>query len=133
MTKFASTVLAFVLLSSASTVFAGAKQSWPLQIDLAGRHAWGDVSATRAAADANAYVTCTVWTAASAGASSLTCNGAISATTSFSCTTNSPTAAMVDAARSIEGDSWVSVYWDATGKCTNIDVRKSSLIAPKAP
>jgi hypothetical protein len=127
---FGALSIGAVVVFAGVTAFAGSKSSFPLQVNLSTRNAWGDISATRNSPDTKAYFWCQV-NANTSGAYLVSCSGADTLGTAFSCTSSN--ANIIAAARSIEGDGYVDLFWDASGVCTALSVRKGSIIAPKAP
>lgn len=115
----------------AGPAFAGKKVSEGVFIDTVNRFAYGALGSTRNTADTVQWIGCTV-TGTSAGTNSYGgCSGANSSNTQFSCSVASNKIALMEAIRSINGDSRISVEWDASGNCTRIDVANDSRRDPK--
>lgn len=116
----------------ATPALAGKKISEGVFVDTANRRAYGAVGSTRNTADTVQWIGCTI-TATSTSANSFgSCAGANSANTQFSCSISSGKIALMEAVRSIQGDSRLNIEWDTSGNCTRIDVSNDSRREPKA-
>lgn len=130
MTKMMKLALAAALTTIASgSALAGLKATYGTQVDNANRHAWGALGSARNSADSVQYIGCSVSSYAD-GTESAWC-GARDANYVFgSCTTFNPT--LINQIRSLKGDSYLNLYWDASYACTQVDITNMSYMAPKA-
>ncbi|AKF84591.1 hypothetical protein MFUL124B02_01260 [Myxococcus fulvus 124B02] len=119
--------LATALIGTAA--WAGEKSAYPVTVYSTSREAFGSLGSTRDTADTFQKLGCQVNTS-STGSTSVYCY-AQSASAVGACLSSS--AALVEAVRSIQGDSYLYFSWDASGNCTNINVTHGSQYAPKQP
>jgi len=90
----------------------------------------GSLGTARNSSDPNTYISCSVSTGAS-GSGSVNCAARDTQNRVASCYSSSP--ALINAAATIKGDSYVMFYWDCNGVCQSIYVRNSSYAPPKSP
>jgi hypothetical protein len=128
MKKSAILTLCAVSAIAATAAWAGARGGMEVSIDLANRRAYGSLGNVRNSVDVSQYIGCST-NANNAGTQSANCYARNSANTFVSCQTSTP--ALVDIARSLNGDSLLQFYWDATGQCTYIYLENDSYYAPK--
>lgn len=125
--RFIIALAALPILCVGAYAYAGAKYVFPVTVNAANQHAQGSLGSTRNSADAGTYIGCYV-TAQPGSSTSATCY-AKDPTSHGNCfTTNS---AMVAAVESVQGDSWISFDWDASGNCTRVVVDNGSGNEPK--
>jgi len=89
----------------------------------------GSLGAVRNSSSPTEFIGCRV--IGTNSGTSVNCSAQDSAGATFDC--SSSNANIVDTARAISGDSWVSLNRDSTGTCTLIYVENSSTHMPKAP
>lgn len=121
-------ILATALVGTAA--WAGQKTAYPVVVNSTSREAWGSLASTRDTADNFQNIGCQVSTPAS-GTPSVLCFA--QGPTSPMGTCYSTSAALVEAARDIHGDSYLYFAWDASGTCTHINVANASQYSPKTP
>jgi hypothetical protein len=105
---------------------AGAKSSAPVTVNPS--TASGSLGGARNSANSTEYIGCSTSWSATQGAT-VTCSGRDAGNESFSCSTDDPGA--LEAARSINGDSYLHVVWNALGQCTYLAVYNASQYQPK--
>jgi hypothetical protein len=111
----------------ANNAFAGGKVVFTMSIDTVNRRAFANISDVRNSSNNVEFFNTQVSSSNNVVQAAL--QGKTAAGTQFSCT--SLNANIIAATRSISGDSFVDVHWDANGNCTSVDVRQASSIAPK--
>lgn len=90
-------------------------------------YAYGALGSARNSAGSNQLLSCSV--SSLTGSVSLFCSARDSAGTYVSCTSSS--SRLVTAAQSLKGDSYMTMYWDSSGKCTEFYISNNSAYAPK--
>ncbi len=129
-----------LLLGAIGTARAGLRSSgFTVGINQTGRVGYGQLGDIRSAGDNVEYLQCQVDSVAAGqssivktqtpGVTSVTCSGHVGIAQQFTCTSPSP--ALVTAALSIHGDSYLFVSWDTSGNCTEIMVQNGSQYSPK--
>ena len=128
-----SVVLSVLAVSAclSTPAFAGKKITENVVVDTVARYAYGSVGSARNSTDQNQWIGCYVIATSTAANSFGGCSGANSNNTPFSCTVSSNKIALMEAIRSVQGDSRIRVEWDASGNCTRIDVNNDSRREPK--
>jgi hypothetical protein len=121
-------LLALPLCLAAAAVHAGTKLSVPVTIDFPIQSAWGALGTARNAASPYERIGC--HTGANATGSWGYCFAYDARKNSKTCSFTDPH--LVDAARSISGDSYVSFSWEGE-QCTGIYVGNDSQYEPKQP
>jgi hypothetical protein len=111
--------------------FAGKKITESVVVDTAARHAYGALGSARNSTDQNQWIGCHIIATSTAANSFGGCSGQNSNNTPFSCSVSSSKIALMEAIRSVQGDSRIRVEWDASGNCTRIDVANDSRREPK--
>ncbi len=129
MRRFA--LIALVVLTSIPA-WAGQKRRDPVTVLNGGRLAYGSVGTARNSADGNQSIGCTfyVWNGTD---SAVQCTATDAAGNSGSCTLYYPSQLWRDAVSTINGDSYIAFYWDASWNCTQIEIRNRSEYEPKQP
>jgi hypothetical protein len=107
---------------------AGYRGTYAVTINLTSHVASGSLGSARNSADALEYIGCAIY--GYPGSISAQC-AAYDANANYAyCTASDP--ALVEAARSVSGDSWLQFQWDqTTQECTGIVVRNQSSFEPK--
>jgi hypothetical protein len=108
---------------------AGYKATNSVYVDTANRFASASIGGARNTANTTEYVDFIY--IASSGSEFLWAFMRDASNVAGSCTTSSPT--FLNAAKSINSDSYVYIAWDASGSCTHMEVRTTSYHPPKAP
>jgi hypothetical protein len=125
----AGTMMAAASVSYAYHAHAGTKADYNVVINTAARTFNGATSTVRNSPDSAQLLYCQTF-AASNGTQSATCYARNTALTTVSCSTSSTT--LLTAIRSINADSYVSIAYDSAGSCTQVNVWRGSILAPKA-
>jgi hypothetical protein len=120
----------FVALVWPGTALAGVKSSAPVTVDWNARHASGAVGSARNGSDSKQSIGCST-SSYSDGSSYATCTATDANGVWGGCSTSVPN--LVDAARNVKGDTYISFYWDANGACTTISGSNYSSYEPKNP
>jgi hypothetical protein len=120
-------LLVGVLAGAAS---AGYKNNTQVYVDPVGRVAYGTVGGARNSSDSNQRLGCAIWGSTSTELEAY-CYATDQNGVSFSC--YGINANVIAAAQHATGDSWISIYGDASGFCTEIDVYNGSQYQPKQP
>ena len=130
MTKQLAVALGLGLVTlGGGPALAGYKESDAVSINATSRYATGSLGGARNSANSIEYVLL-MYQASAAGSESLVVYMRSAAGQTAACFTTSP--ALLAIGRSISGDSYVSVNWDASAKCTSLEVRATSYHPPKA-
>jgi hypothetical protein len=110
---------------------AGQKFTSPVFIDTSQRYARGSLGSARNSSSGLEYIGCSVWTTPTFGGE-VTCSARMSGSSppQASCTSWDDT--FVDAARALNGDSYLSFVWDSQGDCIELTVGEYSQDPPKA-
>jgi hypothetical protein len=128
MTRLAT--IAFSLTATLSLpALAGEKVSTPVSVDLVARWAHGSAGTARNSADAVQKIWCGV--SGNGAYASVQCVARTSSGRSATCFSAEPTAAILQAAAAVKGDSWVWFEWDAAGQCTVVEAKSGSSFEPK--
>ena len=110
---------------------AGEKWASNVYISTSQRYAYGSLGTARNSSSNIENIGCSIWTAGTYDEVTCTAKMSGSGTASASCSTFDQDIA--EAARAINGDSWLEFDWDANGECTELFVSQASRLAPKAP
>jgi hypothetical protein len=110
------------------TAVAGYQASQGVTVNTAGRYAYASIGSARNSANSTEYVDFIY--VASPGSEFLWAFMRDASGVAGSCTTTAP--AFLNAAKSINTDSYVYIAWDTSGSCTNMEVRATSYHSPKA-
>jgi hypothetical protein len=124
-----SWVLAVLLLVSAGTAVAGFKTGQQVVISTTSRFANADIGYVHNTPDTTQYIGCEVY--AYTTQLYAYCYARDLAGTYAGCSTSNVN--LVNAAASINPDSYLLFYWDAAGACTFIAQHTQSQTATKAP
>ena len=122
--------LLFVGLAVSSETWAGFQETVLVTIDMTNRGAGGSLADARSSADSVQYIGCIV-AATNPGGTTMYCSAKDSTGTYVNCTSSDPD--LVDAARSVKGDSDIAFYWDSNANCTLLWVQNYSVNSPKQP
>jgi hypothetical protein len=122
---------ALATTAAVKTAQAGLKILLPISIDLTNRSAQGALGDVRASGDGQQYIVCAV-TAWSVGSPSAQCWGRDNSTPqkAFSCSTTN--ASLISTVQGLNGDSYLTVFWDTQGNCTEISIENASWATPKS-
>ncbi len=121
--------LGLALLGTGSAAWAGQRGISPLTINLTDRYVWGAIGDTRNTSDTQEYLEVVVQASTSYEMGVIYAKDARG---QFAfCYTYS--ASIISALKSITDDAAISVQWDANNTCTYVEVRASSVHAPKVP
>jgi hypothetical protein len=118
-------------ITTVKTAQAGLKAVYTISIDLTNRSAQGALGDVRGSADGQQFLVCSVH-GYSTGSPWAQCWGRDNSTpqNAFSCSTS--VANLISTVQAINGDSYLTVFWDAQGNCTNIVVENASWATPKS-
>src|SRR5687767_14956351 len=130
MKKVLSTLVVFSVVGAATAAWAGAKWDDPVYIDSGMRMAYASLGSARNSGDSNQYLQ-VINQASSTGTPGVWVMAQDASGNFDYCYTDASN--IVDAARGIESDSFVHVYWDEAKRCTYLEVRTASFTAPKNP
>ena len=135
MTRTARTaVTTMALLVVVSTVsndtWAGFQYTHLVTIDTTAQAAAGSIADARSSADNVQYIGCEVY-ASNPGGSTMYCSAKDSTGGYVNCTSSDPD--LVNAARSVNGDSDILFFWDSNAACTSLYVQNYSVYSPKQP
>jgi hypothetical protein len=118
--------VALLCLTMASAAFAGLTYSTEVWVNGYGKNAGGGLGSARHSADNNQYLGCNY----DSGSPATGWCYANDANNNYgSCTTSN--ASMIDAIKSMNGDSYITFSWDNNTNCTYIQANKASQYAPK--
>ena len=124
---------AAAILSGPAYVFAGAKTSAPVTIDLAARRAAGSLGSTRNVSPSGSYIGCQIIATTTGSAPSFNCSARVGGASPVFRNCAGSVSAMVQAAASVTTDSYIVFTWDANGVCNSLTVTNYSDYEPKAP
>jgi hypothetical protein len=124
---------AALVLGWSGAAQAGAKGANNVYVSVASRVAQGDLGQARNNADSTQFIGCYTqsYRNASGAFEQVNCQARDVSGVYYSCYATEPE--LVRSARSINGDSFLSFFGDASGKCVNILVGNDSMYQPKAP
>jgi hypothetical protein len=117
-------------LLASTAAYAGYKSIYYVGVDTTSREAYGSFGSARSSADTVQYIGCAVQ-GFSSGTSRVICEARNASNVSAACSSTAP--AMVTAATSQSGDSYIYFTWDETGTCTYLYVSNTSNWAPRQP
>ena len=106
---------------ASTAAFAGLQQPFPVDVDLAGQFAAGDMGAAQSAKDSTTFIGCGI-RKVSTGVDTAFVNGFCQAADAdgeqFTCFTTNPE--LLDAISSISDFSFITFAWNVDGECTRI-------------
>lgn len=111
-----------------TSAWAGFKSA--TEVNVSGNSAYGSLASARNSADGVQYIGCHLYTY-NTGSASVACYATSASGVQGSC--SSTNALIVDAVRSMNGDSYILFRWDTAGACTYLVVSNASQYAPKQP
>lgn len=117
-------------LLASTAAWAGFKSTYYADVDTTGRYAYGSYGSARGSADSLQYIGCSVQ-GFSSGSSRVICEAQNASGVSAFCSSTVP--ALVTAATSQSGDSYIFFTWDENGDCTYLYVSNTSNYAPRQP
>jgi hypothetical protein len=124
---------AVLLCCLAGSARAGIKGANNVYVNATSRLAQGDLGQARNSPDSMQLIGCYIQSYRNASGlfEQVTCEARDVAGAYYSCYATE--AELVRSARSLTGDSFLSFFGDASGKCVNILVAHNSVYQPKAP
>lgn len=118
-------------LMAGSAAWAGLKSTWYASVDTTNRVAYGSYGSARGSADTVQAIGCSVQSFSTSTSARVICEAQDANGNSAYCSSTVP--ALVTAATSQSGDSYIYFTWDANGTCTYLYVSNSSNFAPRQP
>lgn len=121
--------LGLALLGAGSVAWAGQRGISPLTIDLTNRYLWGAIGDTRNSSDTQEYLEVIVQARTDYEIGVIFAKDVRG---QFAhCYTYS--ASIISALKLVTDDASINVQWDVDNMCTYVEVRASSIHAPKVP
>ncbi len=127
MKRLAGVVLGMMVLGAGSAAWAGERSITPVYIDTTNRILWGSFGSAHNSSDSVQHLQVLVQASAAIEVAVIYARDANGV--SVSCFTAS--APILSAVKALTSDAFVQASWDASGECTTIEVRTTSVLPPK--